>query len=171
MDIFLLILGLVCMIVGVIGSFLPILPGPPISWLGLLLIHLAKAVPMDKTLLGITLAIALLVFVMDYIIPAMGTKKFGGSKYGVWGTTIGLLLAFIFPIFGLFGIIIWPFIGAFVGETLNKSNKKDATKAAFGSLIGFLTGTFLKFIVTLAYFGIFMSTFIDYWKDFFPYFQ
>lgn len=171
MDIFLLILGLVCMLLGVIGSFLPILPGPPISWIGLLLLHLTNVVPTNRTTLAITFTIAILVFLMDYIIPAMGTKKFGGSKYGMWGTTLGLLMAFIFPVFGFFGIIIWPFIGAFIGETLNKANKKDATKAAFGSLIGFLTGTFLKFIVAVAYFGIFMSTFFDYWKDFFPYFR
>lgn len=156
MDILLLILGFVLMLVGILGSFLPVLPGPPVSWLGLLLLHLTKAIPSNWTFLGITLAIALIVFALDYIIPALGTKKFGGSKYGVIGTTLGLLVAIIFPVLGVFGIIIWPFVGAFVGELLNRTDSKTAAKAAFGSFLGFLTGTFIKFLVAVIYFGFFI---------------
>ena len=155
MDIALLIFGFILMLIGLIGSFLPILPGPPISWVGLLLLHLTDAVPDDWWFLGITAAVALLVFALDYIIPAMGTKKFGGSKAGMIGTTVGLLVAIIFPILGIFGIIIWPFVGALVGELINKTDQKTALKAAFGSFLGFLTGTFSKFLVTAFYFGFF----------------
>ena len=156
MDIFLLILGLLFMLIGILGSFLPALPGPPVSWVGLLLLYLTKALPDDWTLLGITLAIAIIVFALDYIIPAVGTKKFGGTRAGMIGTVLGLIVALIFPIFGIFGIIIWPFVGALVGELLNKADSKTALKAAFGSFIGFLTGTFLKFVVTVVYLGIFL---------------
>ena len=151
MDIILALLGFILMLIGILGSFLPVLPGPPLSWVGLLLLYLTKAVPDDWWVLGITLFIALLITVMDYIIPAMGTKKFGGSKAGMWGTIIGLLIAIFFPVFGPFGIIIWPFVGALVGELLNKANKKTALKAAFGSFLGFLTGTFMKLVVTIFY--------------------
>jgi uncharacterized protein YqgC (DUF456 family) len=171
MDLLLVFLGFIMMLMGLIGSFLPVIPGPPLSWLGLLLLYLTEAIPDDWTLLGITLAIAIIVFILDYFIPAMGTKKFGGSKYGVIGTTLGLLMAIFFPIFGIFGIIIWPFIGAFVGELINKSNQKQATKAAFGSLLGFLTGTFLKFIVAVIYFGIFFKTTWNHMGALFPYFS
>ena len=171
MDIALLILGLFLMLVGILGSFLPILPGPPISWLGLLLLHLTTAVPEDWTLLGITGAIALVVLALDYIIPAVGTKKFGGSKSGIIGTTIGLLVALVFPVFGPVGIIIWPFIGAFVGELLNKSDKKTAVKAAFGSFLGFITGTFLKFMLAIIFLGLFISKAWDYKNALFPYFN
>ena len=147
MDIALLIIGFVLCLVGIIGSFLPVLPGPPISWLGLLLLHLTGAVPNDWVFLGITAAVALLIFAMDYVIPAMGTKKFGGSKYGMIGTTIGLIIGLLSPIPG--GIIIGPFVGAFVGELLNNADKKSAAKAAFGSFLGFLTGTFLKFMTAM----------------------
>jgi len=157
MDIALFLLGLILMFVGILGSFLPVLPGPPISWVGLLLLHLTKAVPQNWTFLGITLAIAILVFILDYIIPAMGTRKFGGSKAGMFGTMAGLLVAIIFPILGIFGIVIWPFVGALVGELLNKSDQKTAVKAAFGSFIGFISGTFLKFIVTAIFLGLFIS--------------
>lgn len=171
MDIAFFFLGLICMLLGILGSFLPVLPGPPISWIGLLLLYLTKAVPMNWLFLGITLGIALIAFALDYVIPALGTKKFGGSKGGMIGTTIGLLVALIFPVLGVFGIIIWPFIGALVGELLNKADQKTAVKAAFGSLIGFLTGTFLKFVVTIVYLGLFISTSWEYLGALFPFFE
>jgi uncharacterized protein YqgC (DUF456 family) len=171
MDIALLLIGFLLMIVGVLGSFLPVLPGPSISWIGLLLLYLTKAVPDNWWVLGITLVIALAVFALDYIIPAMGTKKFGGTKAGMIGTTLGLLVALFFPILGPFGIIIWPFVGALVGELLNKADNKTATKAAFGSFLGFLTGTFLKFMVTIVFLGLFITTAWEHKAAIFPYFD
>ena len=112
MDIILVLLGFLCLIIGILGSFMPVLPGPPISWVGLLLLHVTTVVPMDYPYLGVTLGIAILMFVLDYIIPAVGTKKFGGSKYGVIGTTIGLIVGIIAPI--PFGIIIGPFAGTYI---------------------------------------------------------
>ncbi|NAS32223.1 DUF456 family protein [Flavobacteriaceae bacterium R38] len=154
MDIFLLGLGFILMCLGILGSFLPVLPGPPVSWLGLLVIHFTKSIPMNWWFLGITLVIALLVFVLDYIIPMIGTKKFGGSRAGVIGTTIGLIIGILF--FMPFGIIIGPFVGALIGELSNQNDSKKAFKAAFGSFLGFITGTFLKFIVAVIYFGLFI---------------
>lgn len=161
MDIALLILGFLCMCIGILGSFLPVLPGSPISWIGLLLLYLTKAIPNNWMFLIVTLLIALAVIIIDYAIPAMGTKKFGGSKFGIIGTTVGLLIAIVFPVLGFLGIIIWPFVGAFVGELLNKTHHKKAAKAALGSFLGFLTGTFLKFIISVIYFGLFVRVF---WK-------
>ncbi|WP_422858820.1 DUF456 domain-containing protein [Flagellimonas sp. S174] len=169
MDIVLLVLGFVLMLIGILGSFLPVLPGPPLSWVGLLLLYLTKAVPDDWWLLSITLVIALTVTVLDYVIPAAGTKKFGGSKAGMWGSIIGLLIAIFFPILGPFGIIIWPFVGALVGELSNKSDNKTALKAAFGSFIGFLTGTFLKFLIAVIYFGLFIWKAVEYSGEIFTF--
>ena len=169
MDIALLILGFVLTVIGILGSFLPVLPGPPISWIGLLLLHLTEAVPQNWTFLGITAAVALLVLALDYIIPAMGTKKFGGSKAGMIGTTVGLVVSLVFPILGIFGIIIWPFVGALVGELFNKTDQKTALKAAFGSFMGFLTGTFLKFLVAAIFLGLFISKAWAYRAELFPF--
>lgn len=156
-DIVLVTIGFILMLVGILGSFLPVLPGPPVSWIGLLLLHLTKAVPDNWWFLGITLAIALIVTVVDYIIPAAGTKKFGGSKAGMWGSIIGLLVAIFFPVLGPLGIIVWPFVGALVGELSNNAtDQKTAWKAAFGSFLGFLTGTFLKFLIAVVYAGLFI---------------
>lgn len=171
MDILLVILGFVLMLTGILGSFLPVLPGPPISWVGLLLLHLTAVIPMDLLFLGITLGIAILVVALDYIIPVMGTKKFGGSKAGVIGTTIGLVVALLFPILGIFGIIVWPFIGALVGELINKSDHKTALKSALGSFLGFLTGTFIKFVVATVYLGLFVFIVWEYKGMLFPFFN
>ena len=171
MDIVLLVLGFILMLMGILGSFLPVLPGTPISWLGLLALYLTKAIPNDWWFLGITLAVALIVFAMDYLIPALGTRKFGGTRAGMIGTTIGLLVAIVFPILGIIGIIIWPFVGAFLGELLNKADQKSALKAAFGSFIGFLTGTFLKFVVTIIFMGLFIAKAWEYKAALFPYFD
>jgi len=166
MDIFLLFLGLFFMILGIVGAFLPVLPGPITGWVGLLILHLTKVVPQDWTFLGITLGIAIIVYVLDYIIPALGTKKYGGSKYGIYGTTIGLILGLIF--FPPFGIIIGPFVGALVGELMYDSNdSRRALRAAVGSFIGFLFSTGLKFIVGLIYLGLFLSIVWDYRSSFF----
>ena len=171
MDILLLVIGFVCMLLGILGSFLPVLPGPPISWVGLLLLALTKAVPDDWWFLGITAAVALIVVALDYWIPALGTKKFGGSRAGMIGTTVGLLIAIVFPVLGFAGIIIWPFVGAIVGELANKTDQKTALKAAFGSFVGFLTGTFLKFVVAVIYLGFFAVDVWEYKAALFPWFD
>ena len=166
MDIFLLIIGFLFALLGIIGSFLPVLPGPFTSWIGLLLLHLTKAIPQDWTFLGITLAIAIVIWVIDYFIPAMGTKKFGGTRYGVIGTMIGLIIGIIAPI--PFGIIIGPFVGAFIGEMINDRNdSKRALKAAFGSFLGFLTSAFMKFIAAVIFTGFYLSIFWEYKEAFF----
>ena len=160
MDILLVFISALFIILGLIGSVLPVLPGPPLSWIGLLLLHLTKAVEMSTALLIATGVIALIIFVLDYIIPAIGTKKFGGSRAGMIGTSIGLIVGLLSPIPG--GIIIGPFIGAFVGEMLNKNDSKLAFKAAIGSFLGFLASTFLKFIVAIIYLGIYLSKIWEY---------
>jgi len=166
MDIALLIFGILLMILGILGSFLPVLPGPITSWFGLLLLHLSDAVPMNWTFLGITFVIAFIIWLIDYIIPAMGTKRFGGTRYGVIGTMVGLVLGILF--FPPFGLIIGPFLGAFVGEMIKDSkDSKKALKAAFGSFIGFITSTFLKFIAAVVFAGLFFSIFWDYKSVFF----
>ena len=159
MDIVLIIIALLFMLLGIIGSFLPILPGPITSWLGLLIAHFTNAIPMNKSFLITTLIIALFIWLLDYIIPAMGTKRFGGTRYGMIGTFIGLIIGLIAPIPG--GIIIGPFVGALIGELINKSDSKTAVKAAFGSFIGFITSTFIKFIVAIIYLGLFVGILWD----------
>ena len=155
MDLFYEIAGVFFIILGIIGSFLPVLPGPLTGWVGLLLLHQSERIENDSTFIISTFIIALVVFLLDYFIPAIGTKKFGGSKKGVMGSTIGLIIGMI--LLGPIGIILGAFIGAFSGELLNNTSKRQALKAAFGSLIGFLTGVFLKFTVSTVFFFYFLK--------------
>lgn len=165
MDLVLVILGFCLMILGLVGSFLPVLPGPLTGWVGLLVLYLTKAIPMNWTFLGITLAIAILIWVLDYIIPAMGTKKLGGSRYGVIGTTLGLLIGLFFiPVPG--GFIIGAFLGALLGEMLYDSqDKKRAVKAAFGSFLGFLFSSTLKFVVSMVFLVLFIGDVYNNWSN------
>lgn len=166
MDIFLLVLGFVFVCLGVIGSFLPVLPGPITGWVGLLLLHLTKIVPQNWTFLGITLVLAIVIFILDYIIPAIGTKRFGGTKYGVYGTTIGLIVGLLSPI--PFGILIGAFVGALIGELLyDGEDTNRALKASFGAFLGFLASVTVKFSVAIVYFVLFLLKFWEYKESFF----
>lgn len=166
MDTFFLIFGFILTLLGIVGSFLPILPGPITGWFGLLLLYSTKIIPSDWTFLGITLAIAILIWVMDYLIPAMGTKRFGGSKYGVYGTTVGLIIGLLSPI--PFGILIGAFFGALIGELLYDSKDTNrAIKASFGAFLGFLASATIKFSVATVYVILFVVKFWDYKGDFF----
>lgn len=150
MDIFLILIGFTLVLLGLVGSFVPIIPGPISAWLGMLVLYQTSFLALDFYFLGTTLIIALGVFLLDYFIPMIGAKKFGGTKAGATGATLGLLIGVLFM--GPIGLFVGPFIGALFVELIRDfSDKKTALKAAMGSLIGFLTGVFLKFSVTLVY--------------------
>lgn len=154
MDQLLVILGLILCIVGLIGSFIPIIPGTITSWLGLLSISFTSYVELNYSFLLISFIIAALVFLIDIIIPILGLKKFGGTKKGMIGATIGLLLGLF--IVGPFGILIGPFIGALSAEMLGNLKFGEAIKASVGTLIGFIVGITMKFSISLVYFIFFL---------------
>lgn len=146
MDIFLLIVAIICLLIGLIGCIAPVLPGPPISLVGLLLFKLTRfGSEVTWTWIIIFAAMAIVVTILDYLVPVWGTKKFGGTSAGVWGTTIGLIIGLFFsPV----GIIVGPFLGAFIGEWLAGQSTKHSLRAAFGAFIGFLLGVGLKLLVS-----------------------
>ena len=157
MDITLAVLGAALVLVGFIGSILPIIPGPPISWAGLLLLKWTDYVndhgAAYENTLWILLFFVVLVTILDYVVPIMGTKKYGGSKRGVWGATIGVIVGLFF---GPLGIIIGPFLGAYIGEITTGKKEREALRAAWGSFMGFLLGVGLKLMVcgTILFFYI-----------------
>lgn len=155
-DILLVLLGLVLIVLGMIGSFLPVLPGPPVSWVGLLVLYFTNTIPVSVTFLVVTGIVAVAMFILDYIIPAAGTKRFGGSKAGAIGTTIGLIVGLLSPI--PFGLLIGAFVGALIGEIgFNESDSKTAVKAATGSVLGFLASSFMKFVVCISFLVLFIA--------------
>lgn len=166
MDIALIILGAICLLLGLIGCVAPVLPGVPLAYVGLLLLHFTDRVDFSWQFLAVWAVVTIVIQVLDFVIPAWGTKKFGGTKWGVWGSTIGL---FVGLFMGPMGIVVGPFVGAVLGEliyfnrhpqtTMNNaeqssndvesaknSNFNRALRAGFGSFIGLLTGTILKVV-------------------------
>lgn len=145
-DYLLLALAIALMIIGIIGCLVPVLPGPPLSFIGLLILHFSRFAEFSVNILIILGSASVLVAVFDYIVPIWGTKKFGGTKNGVRGATIGLVVGLFF---GPAGIIFGPFIGAVLGELLYKSDFNYAIRAGTGSLIGFMAGIGLKLATSL----------------------
>ncbi|MBQ6068909.1 MAG: DUF456 domain-containing protein [Bacteroidales bacterium] len=147
MNTTLIILAILCTLIGIAGSIIPGLPGPPFSWLALLLLNFTTAAQHNTTFLIVTAAIAVIITVLDYVVPSLSTKRHGGSKAGVWGCNIGLIVSIVglpFGPTGLVGVIFWPFAGALVGELLSGKQSREALRAAWGAFVGFLTGTGLK---------------------------
>ena len=166
MDLILLSIGFILCFAGLIGSVLPVLPGPPLGWLGLLFLELTVVIPTNYWLLGITFIIAIGIFLLDYMMPAISTKKFGGSKAGAVGAVLGLIIGILAPI--PFGILIGPFLGAFIGEIVfNKTKGPQALKSALGSFIGFLVSTIMKLTISLVFLGIFIGKVLANWSGFF----
>lgn len=154
MDILLIVLGAFFLLIGLAGCIVPIVPGPPLSYFGILLLHWTEKAQFEQKFLIIWALIVAGVTLLDFMTPIWGTKKFGGTKRGTWGATIGLVLGLFF--FPPIGIIIGPFIGAVVGELTHSEDFKKALKSGLGSLLGFVIGTGLKFVVSgfLVYFFV-----------------
>ena len=146
MDLVWIIISGTLILVGIIGCIIPGIPGPPISYIGLLLLQLKAIPPFSARFLAIWAVITIGVTALDYIVPAYGTKKFGGSRYGMWGSIIGLVFGIFF--FPPFGIIVGAFTGAIIGEMINGKDFNNALRSGFGSFLGFLDGRIIKIAVS-----------------------
>ena len=145
MEIFLSIIALLCGIIGIIGSIMPILPGVALSYIGMLCAYFTSASTITTPMLWVWGIVTVAVCVMDYILPAYFSKMFGASKAGMTGATLGVFAGiFLGPI----GIVFGPFAGAVLGEMLNQNRTLgEAIKVGFGSFLSFLVGTGIKLIV------------------------
>jgi len=156
-DLLIIVLASLFILLGIIGSFIPIIPGPLSSWSGLLILSFSSSITISPFFLVLSFIIALFIFIIDNIISILGAKKFGGGKGSVIGSSIGLILGIIF--LGPFGLLFGPFTGAFLGELyMNQDNKKGALRAAIGALLGFITGVSLKLMISLAFCFYFLKS-------------
>jgi uncharacterized protein YqgC (DUF456 family) len=138
-----LIIGAILILLGLLGSVLPVLPGPPLSFIGLFLFALVRnfSPPLTPTLIIIMLIISIVVTIADYFIPLIGAKKYGTSKWGIYGSVAGMIIgAFFSP----FGVLLGAFIGAVLVEWIVSRKEKQALRAGWGIFIGSLLGTILK---------------------------
>jgi uncharacterized protein YqgC (DUF456 family) len=148
------LLAALLIVVGFAGLILPVLPGVPLVFAGLVLLAWAENFVYvgwgTLTLLGV---LALLSFAVDFLATALGAKKFGASSRAIWGAAIGALIGLFF---GLPGLLLGPFLGAVIGEFSGKASLQAATHAGVGATLGLLFGTLLKIALAFAMIGLFV---------------
>ena len=138
----------ILMILGLIGCIIPVMPGPPLSFIGLLMLAIAQhfAAPLTSNIVLIMAVLMVAVTVIDYIVPVAGAKRYGASKWGIWGAILGMIIGLLF--FPPLGIIIGAFLGAVAIELLIGKSAKQALRAGWGTFLGSLLGTILKLAVS-----------------------
>ncbi len=144
MDFILIAVGILCLFLGLAGCILPMLPGPPLSYAALLLLHATDRVQFSAVQLLAWLLVVVAVQVFDYFLPMLGSKYSGGSRWGTCGCLIGTVVGLFFM---PWGIVAGPFLGAFAGELLGGRETAQAFRSGIGSLLGFVFGTMLKCVV------------------------
>lgn len=149
------ILGLLLILAGTAGTILPVIPGLPLAWLGFLVFGL-----FDKwqsygwgTMIA-TLLIVAGAMAVDSLAGVMGAKKFGAGKPGMIGSVAGAIVGVIF--FSLPGLIIGTFLGAVLAEMAFGRELKAALSAGTGAFVGFLAGSFFKFMIGLVMLGAYL---------------
>ncbi|MFP8489455.1 DUF456 domain-containing protein [Gracilimonas sp. Q87] len=143
MELFWIILGSVFILVGLIGAFLPVAPGLPFSYVGLLILQLLHSPFSLSFMIGWLIVVIVFGFVLDNVLPAWATKRSGGTPYGISGSVIGLLVGLFFP---PIGFVVGPLAGAFVGELIAGQKSDRALRSALWSFAGFMAATGLKVI-------------------------
>jgi uncharacterized protein YqgC (DUF456 family) len=153
MDIVLVIVAALLLFIGIMGCIIPAIPGPIISFVGMIIFHMTDFVEYSTTMLVLVGIAVVVIQIIDQVVPVYGTKKFGGTKYGTWGSIIGLICGLFFlPAIGPFGIITilgGPFLGAYIGEKINGQDNEQALRSAVGSFLGFMAGTLIKLAVAI----------------------
>jgi len=137
------ILGVICLFLGLIGCIVPAIPGPPLSFLALILLEIAtQGEAFTTSQLIFWGVVTIIVTVIDYVIPLVGAKKFGATKFGIFGSIIGMVIGIIF--FPPLGMLVGAFIGAVAGEFLKGKSSPEAFKAGWGVFVGTMLGIGIK---------------------------
>ncbi len=156
MDLFLIILCGACLLLGLVGCLLPILPGPPLAYGGMVLLYFITPPPFTVWHLTGWLALVVLVQILDHFIPIWGARRLGGSSWAVRGSIAGTVAGlFVLPPWGL---LLGPLVGAIAGELLGGNGPGRSVRAGLGVFIGFLLGTVCKFMLCGWFIYIYMQT-------------
>lgn len=152
------VLATILVIVGLVGTVLPALPGVPLVFCGLLLAAwadgFAHAGVFTLFVLG---ALTVLALGIDFVAGVLGAKKVGASRYAVIGAALGTLVGLFF---GLPGLLLGPFVGALAGELVAGGTLRQATGVGVGAWLGFLVGAIAKLAICFAMLGIFAFAFL-----------
>lgn len=154
-EIAIVILSATLLLVGLVGVFVPLLPGAPLAWLGIFLYaYFTNFQELTLFTLLIFLALTALTFLIDIAAPALGAQKYKASKYGILGALLGVGAGIV--MMGPIGIIIGPFLGSFIGELLAGKKYESAFRSSLGALVGFIASAFLKGVLVLTMLGFFL---------------
>jgi uncharacterized protein YqgC (DUF456 family) len=146
-------------LIGLLGIFLPFLPGVPIAWLGIFIYaYFTNFETLPLLTVLIFFLLTLLTIVLDFVAPLIGAKKYQASSQGILGASLGLILGIF--VFGPLGIILGPLAGAFFGEILAGKESSQALRSASGTLIGLLVGSLIKILVIMIMAGFFIHSLI-----------
>ncbi len=156
-EVVLILIVFALLLVGLAGIFLPFLPGVPLAWLGLFIYAYTKDfTPISLKTVLVFLGLTAFTLVVDFAAPMIGAKKYHASKFGILGSSLGLLAGLI--VFGPIGIIAGPFLGALLGELAAGRQSREAIHSATGALVGFLAGSLIKMIIVLVMIGFFIAS-------------
>lgn len=153
MDVVAIALGTILLLTGLVSCFLPLLPGPVVSYAALFtLCLLGRPGCPSVTVMVVCGVLTAGAMVLDFVMPGAGAKKFHCSKAGVWGSVIGSVVGmFFFPI----GLVLGPFLGALAGELIARKGLKSSSVGAFGAFAGFAAGLLVKVLWCLALAGVY----------------
>ena len=152
-------LAIICSIlilIGLLGVVLPILPGIPLSWLGLFIYAAGTGFErLSLTTVVVFFVLMLFSLAIDFFAPLLGARKYKASKLGVFGAFVGITTGIFF---GIWGIILGPFVGALLGEYISGKGTKQAFGSALGTFIGMMLGSLLKIVIILVMAGFFVAS-------------
>jgi uncharacterized protein YqgC (DUF456 family) len=155
LEITVIIIGSILIFLGLAGSLLPFLPGPPLSFIGLLLLALVRAFssPLTPTLIIVMGLLTAAAAAADHIIPVWGARRYGASKWGLWGSVAGMVIGIFFSPWGM---LLGGLVGAVVAEWLASREAGQALRAGWGVIVGALLGTVLKLALSgvMAYYFV-----------------
>lgn len=160
MEILFLIIAVILTLIGLIGSVVPALPGASLNFLAILILYFIESGFVSNWILAIFGILTLFTMAFDYIFPILGAKKFGVSKYGIWGLILGMVFGFI--TFSIIGLIIGAIIGAIFGELVGGKSSGKALNSGFAAFWGVILSMTAKFLVSLAMAIYFFIKFFDY---------
>ncbi|MEG0760028.1 DUF456 domain-containing protein [Chryseobacterium sp.] len=148
---FIVLLSIVLLILGIVGTILPILPGLVLSLAGLLIYKYGAEADLSMIYIWAFVILTVASVILSYAIPAKTTQKYGGTRWGSIGSVIGTIIGMFIPI--PLGFLVGMFAGVFIGELLHDSkDMKKALKSTKGAFIGFIYGTGFSFVVGVAMF-------------------
>ena len=150
LEVTLIVIAVLLGIAGIVGSVMPALPGPPMGYIGLLLLHFARGGEVYSTtfliIFGLMTVAAVL---MDYALPALGAKIYGASKYGIIGSAVGMIIGLL--VFAFIGMMAGMFIGAVIGEYMAGKKTGQAMRAGTASFLGGVASMALKLTLCIVF--------------------